>query len=333
MLKKVTQTVRDLRSVMFLAPLFILMASSSEALGGKNDGCPNVTTIGLNTTTRGVYFIDHQPQCFEAFAPGGIMFLDAAVSSQTAADAKLAFHGRILDGIADNRSGFVYLERSAASMLIEIRVPGSYLFCVTAQDPEHQLAEFKLKNGFVSGAVLGTKDGDPEEDEPPPDPFGSDTGCDRFYGAGMSFATKDGDPEEDEPPPDPKMPWGFEAIREALCLMDESDDHGDARFCATPLIFGDSVSGEIKSRWADDDDYFVFVVSRLRTVHVETMGQTDTFGGLYDHLGYRIAVDDDGGNDDNFRIVKTLSPGLYYVRVGGRDGQEGSYRLNVETRR
>ena len=52
----------------------------------------------------------------------------------------------------------------------------------------------------------------------------------------------------------------------------------------------------------EDVDIYTFTLTRQRTVRIETHGETDTVGGLYDDRGHRLAFDDDGGEGDNFRM-------------------------------
>ncbi|MCP4664267.1 MAG: hypothetical protein GY856_53460 [bacterium] len=116
-----------------------------------------------------------------------------------------------------------------------------------------------------------------------------------------------------------------------ICPTDGDGDPGDSVACASPLESGENLAGALWNAGMADDDYFTFVLTTQQTVLIETSGETDTFGGLYDRRGYRLAADDDGGNDGNFRIAKTLVPGRYYVRVEGWGADEGAYTLMLET--
>ncbi len=117
---------------------------------------------------------------------------------------------------------------------------------------------------------------------------------------------------------------------EALCQAGELDDHADALPCATPLALGRPASGELDNGWGDDHDLFRFELTAARTVRIETSGEADTFGGLYDRHGQRLAAAADGGEGANFRLVKTLAPGLYFVRVEAEGWTEGAYSLSAE---
>ena len=300
------------------------------ALGADEIDPVVVTPIDLNTTTR-VSSLGVERRCFETEVySAGILTLDASVSGLELTQPVIALYGDTCSGPEDDGGSCSLVARTPTSMVLEIHAPGAYAFCIGAQDPARTLDAVKIRNGFASGGLRAAEDGavhepspapweigkseEDEDYEPPPDPL--------FGGCVVAKSEEEG---EYEPPPDPKA--RLENVRRSLCQSGEADDHGDTPLCSTPLARGRVVGGEIRNAWGDDHDYFVFALTRQRTVHVETTGDTDTVGGLYDRYGCRIAADDDGGEHGNFRIVKTLSPGIYYVRVEGRDRKEGSYQI------
>lgn len=264
-------------------------AGAAEAFRRAGVDCRRTAAADSNATLR--LFRADGRECFATrLAAKGRLTLDVAVPGPAAAEPRLEFLGRACEEPGSAGRSHRYEKRSAAAMSIAIGQPGSYVFCVAAQDPGRPLEELKVRTGFAAAA----------------------------------FA-KEGDPEEDEPPPDPKA--RARAIR-AICRLGEVDDHGDSPFCATPLHR--RAGGELGNDWGDDHDYFVLTVGELETFRIRSTGETDTFGSLYDHRGYRIAADDDGGPGANFRIVKTLVPGRYWIRVEGRGGAEGAYRLHAD---
>ncbi len=115
----------------------------------------------------------------------------------------------------------------------------------------------------------------------------------------------------------------------APCDRGETDDHGSAARCATPVDLEHEPSGVIANDDDDDEDWFTLVLPSQITVGFETSGSTDTRGSLYDAAGQRLEVQDGGGESDNFRIARTLGPGRYYLRIEGTGGDEGSYSLAV----
>ncbi|MCP3962359.1 MAG: hypothetical protein GY719_31335 [bacterium] len=214
-----------------------------------------------------------------------------------------------------------------------------------------QLGEYKLTNAFVGDRSL--KNGDPDEDEPDPEPIAFACGLkngdpdeDEPDPESIAFACglKNGDPDEDEPDPESIAfglggdslgtdlePWDprLRDVLAIMCRSGEVDDHGDTVACATRSNLGHAVVGEIRNDWGDDLDFFTFRLNELRTVEIGTAGWTDTFGSLYDRSGHRLATDDDSGDGDNFRIATTLAPGWYFVRVEGQLRDEGAYSLSV----
>lgn len=96
------------------------------------------------------------------------------------------------------------------------------------------------------------------------------------------------------------------------------DDHGDNFGDATPISENGSTAGILGT--PGDNDYFRIVVNEAGVLTVETTGATDTFGHLLNALGNEIAFDDNSGNGVNFRIIRNLSVGTYYVRIRHSSG-------------
>ncbi len=109
-------------------------------------------------------------------------------------------------------------------------------------------------------------------------------------------------------------------LRQALCGV--GDDHGDSLACATPIRC--SVHGELANGWGDDVDVFRFRVDGWQTVEIATCSDFTTRGELFDAAGQSL---DATGGDDGFRMVRTLGPGTYFVRVAGESA--GFYGLEI----
>ena len=316
-MSKTTVTITTVsRWVVYLILLAVPASGHASPLREPASPCADATPLEINSTER-VYGIedgDEQIFAVEARSPG-LLTLDVSAPGTSPAEPMLGLLGPPCE--AKGAAGRVsVIERSAASLALKVLTPGVYAFRVGAQDPRLRLAETKLRTAFVEGFV--DKSGDPNEDEPDPEPLVSGGG------------EKSGDPNEDEPDPEPLAGPPSKVLAE-LCLAVEVDDHGDTAACATPVEISRAVTGEIANDWGDDEDYFLFVLTALSTVEIETTGASDTAGGLYDRFGHRLAMDDDGGDGDNFRIVKTLSAGRYYVRIEGPHRAEGAYRLAAES--
>ncbi len=117
----------------------------------------------------------------------------------------------------------------------------------------------------------------------------------------------------------------------------QSDDHGNTISTATTLRLGSSIAGRIAPGF--DGDFFKLDLSGAPgTTHVwiYTTGSLDTLGELYDRRGTVLYANDDttsGGVvvDTNFRIPRTLAPGVYYVAVFSTDGTTtGNYTLHAK---
>ena len=134
------------------------------------------------------------------------------------------------------------------------------------------------------------------------------------------------------------------AVAVSLCFIlgtgsseAQSDDHGNSFSTATTLRLGSSIAGRIAPGF--DGDFFKLDLSGAPgTTHVwiYTTGSLDTLGGLYDRLRTVLYANDDTTSDGvvvdtNFRIPRTLAPGVYYVAVFSTDGTTtGNYTLHAK---
>ncbi len=81
---------------------------------------------------------------------------------------------------------------------------------------------------------------------------------------------------------------------------------------------------------AGDNDWFSFTLTSTQVVDIYTSGSIDTYGGLYHSTGTFLESDDADGSGSNFRIIRSLSAGTYYVRVSGQSSSTtGSYTLRI----
>ena len=121
----------------------------------------------------------------------------------------------------------------------------------------------------------------------------------------------------------------FPQAQRWLSPMDSSgrDDHGNARERATDLALNVSTAGRLEQ--PGDVDYFRLRLGQSGTLRVETSGATDTFGYLQNAEGRQLEQDDDDGPGSNFRMVRRVSAGTYYVAVVGANGRTatGAYAL------
>ncbi len=300
------------RPVLFACILAVTSAGYAGSVEGSDDTCSGATPVDLNSSLRG--YGDKPGESFFVkleIPSTGLLSVAVAVPGTATAEPKLGFVGPGC-GVPEVASEPVVLERSATHLVLVAQHSGPYVFRVASQDPLLPLGELKLRTGFVPDAAtrrLSPKGGEDEEEiEIEPDPL-------IYAGQGESRS--------------------LHSKLDELCRRGEVDDHGDSFTCATLLSPGQDMVGEIRNGWGDDGDVFLFTLgsshgTKLWTLKIETTGDLDTFGGLYDRSGQRLEKGDGGGGGDNFRIVRTLGPGTYFVRVEGRDGAEGLYALRVE---
>src|SRR5437016_3849589 len=108
-----------------------------------------------------------------------------------------------------------------------------------------------------------------------------------------------------------------------------ADDHGNDPSTATVISPGTVTAGAIDV--GGDIDYFKFSVTTAGWYCITTRGTTDTYGELQDSALTALGTDNNSGEDNNFLLVKQLSPGTYYIRVTGYySTTTGSYQLHVE---
>ena len=110
-----------------------------------------------------------------------------------------------------------------------------------------------------------------------------------------------------------------------------TDDYPNNRADAAPIPDNpdgdDSIEGFIGE--SGDKDYFSFILDAPYEVVLQTTGDTDTIGTLFDEEGNELAFNDDAGDDNfNFRLAGTLEPGTYFILVEGYDENTiGAYTL------
>ncbi|MCB4784321.1 MAG: pre-peptidase C-terminal domain-containing protein, partial [Sulfurovum sp.] len=110
-------------------------------------------------------------------------------------------------------------------------------------------------------------------------------------------------------------------------LTEVSDDHSNSIVGATPINPNSRTAGKLD--FGQDEDYFKVIIpeSGTLTVTTETNPEMDTYGYLYDKKGDAI-VRNNNGSTLNFRISRSVTAGIYYVKVKGRSrSTTGEYTL------
>jgi hypothetical protein len=221
--------------------------------------------------------------------------------------------------------------RQSATTLVLAAEPGRYSLGVKADNPEERLGPFRL---WIDLAVpepspslrreVGKGENDTEiELEPNPVvvlcPFDPSTGrCPPAPTAATPSRIR------------PLEPYGPVALCRRAAARDVRDDFGDTFSCATSLVWGTELRGELANDWGDDSDVFRFEVPSLRPVEVAarlTEGNGELVAELYDRFGQRLELM--VGEGAGVRRVRTLVPGTYFLRLEGRDHAEGGYSLHI----
>jgi len=106
-------------------------------------------------------------------------------------------------------------------------------------------------------------------------------------------------------------------------------EHGNSRAQATRVAVDTNTTGALER--AGDIDYFRVEVPAAGQLRVATSGDTDTFGYFGGADGRWLSQNDDNGTDVNFRIVRQVPAGTYYVAVVGGEGRTatGAYTFHV----
>ncbi len=291
----------------FLVGLLVFSSPLMAAgLGGNSEAC-SVVPIDPNSSLRATGHEAGEPFLVAVDVPAaGILSLDVTVPTSGPAEPRLGFAGASC-GAPQVGPEPALVERSATHLVLVVPAPGRQVFRLAASDPRRSLGDFRLATAFSPDASRRslTKEGEDEEEiEIEANPL-------VYEGSGGSRP--------------------LASRLDELCRSGEVDDHGDSFPCATFLVPGRTVAGEIGNGWGDDQDVFVVVLggspaTELWALEIEVAG--DVAGGLYDRSGQRLAA---GVGDGGFRIVRTVRPGTYYLRVTGGDGTaEGFYALNAE---
>jgi hypothetical protein len=168
-----------------------------------------------------------------------------------------------------------------------------------------------------------------------------------LYG-GSVFLRRDDDGGEAE---NAKITWYFEAGKTYTIMVmgysrdttgaytisctpfeetDKALEPNNAMGTASPISIGDIVPAFL---FAGDEDWYSFNLPANQRIYISTTGNMDTHLTLYNSQGIELAQDDDSGADSNARIIGSLEPGLYYVRVREYEGrEEGDYTLSTSSR-
>lgn len=111
---------------------------------------------------------------------------------------------------------------------------------------------------------------------------------------------------------------------------EDRDDHGMSAWNSTRVDIGSITSGVISL--SGDMDFFKFYAGTPGSYTLYTSGSTNTSGRLYDWNYNSITSSGTGGDQDNFKIIRTIStPGFYYLEVKGASSSTlGNYEVHID---
>ncbi len=343
------------RRAICLLTALISLAATPAMRAAVPEACASPRLLSPDSVERQVDGRVGDAHCYRLdLLAGGVWHLSLASSRADASRARFD----VLDA-GGRPASLETFERSAMERLTHVP-PGTWLVYVRAEDPLRPLPAYRLASRFVEAAWKSEEDGELEIEEeglragygPIPrkseedgeleiEEEGLRAGCD--VGAGKS--EEDGELEIEEEglrardrfrlksEEDGELEIeeeglragrdGAARLRQALCRPDDADDHGDSLLCATAIRGG--ALGELQNGWGDDVDVFGFRLDRWQTVEIATCGGLGMFGELSTDNGQRL--DRAGGDGDDFRLVRSLGPGIYYVKVAGESA--GGYGLAI----
>ena len=97
---------------------------------------------------------------------------------------------------------------------------------------------------------------------------------------------------------------------------------------ATPVESTSTTVGQLES-WGDHD-LFRIILSEAGRLTVFTEGTINTYGSLIRQEDGRAVYNNDGGDDDNFRISQDVAAGIYFIEVWSFDpSTTGPYTLQA----
>lgn len=106
----------------------------------------------------------------------------------------------------------------------------------------------------------------------------------------------------------------------------QADDHGNDAASAADIT--DNADGRLEQ--PGDRDVFRIVVEQNATVDIASAGPADVRAELRAADETLVAEDDDGGVWYNFRIVRPLAAGTYFLSVKHCCGGTGRYRISAK---
>lgn len=316
---------RNISSSLVITLLIIFLTVSAPVSAAVDARCERAFTVGTKDVLRGEGYGGDTPVRIDVEQPG-IVTLEVTAAMDGSIEPKL---GTLPCGATAPGGVATLLSRSAKRMILAVHAPGTCFLRVAAQDPRQSLGSFRLTTGFsprvptVASLYTHVVNPDPDKKNFAEDPVADTHVVNPDPDSPLSATAAELDTHVVNPDPDGRSPAG--------CWSPIEDDHGDTAGCATAVQLNSTITGTVDNAWGDDEDVFVFDLTTLCTLHIETTGEVDAVGALYDQAGHRLTMANGDDQDAGLRMAATLVPGRYMLRLGGRLGSEGSYAISVWT--
>lgn len=320
--------------ITLLASLFLL---AMPVTASAQTACFEAAWIEPGEVVRGLGRAAGEPDCYRLAAPGaGLLMLDVTVSAPASTEPLLT--------VSRGGCGFGKslelgsLAGTPSRRLLRVGGERELLVCVGAQDPLLRLEDYRFEIAFLAFDKDEPIEVEPEGEKDEPievEPEGYKDEPIEVEPEGYKDEPIEVEPEGQKDEPIEVEPEGLTLeldVLAALCQEVRRDEHADVFACATPLDLGLPIAGELSNPWGDDQDVFVFRLTSPETVRLWFSSELEASVGLHDARGQRLALAGEAADGlSTLRRVKTLSPGVYFVRVQGWRGAEGAYELEVAT--
>ena len=97
----------------------------------------------------------------------------------------------------------------------------------------------------------------------------------------------------------------------------------------TSIFSSQTITATPATQQKKNRNRYLFNITDAGTLYLQTTGDDDVRGTLYGPDGKVVARNDNGGKDRNFRIVKSVTPGLYLLEVEGASRSAVTYDLTA----
>ncbi|GEM_PF-286145 len=113
----------------------------------------------------------------------------------------------------------------------------------------------------------------------------------------------------------------------AISINVYEDDHSNSIENATSHQLNEISSNKLE--YAEDTDVFILNISDEGKLIINSTGDGDTYARLLNNEGDILALDDNSGSRNNFKISRAVKAGVYYCSVNSNRGDVTDYNISV----